>query len=80
MQVCKGLDITTNNIKMHERLGLSHHLLGDLDSSHAELTPSQFRPEAAAAISDISFHPKLPIHADGSKTGLNPSVEPFPPN
>ena len=65
---------------MHERLGLSHHLLGDPDSSHAELTPSQFRPEAAAAISNISFYTKLPVHADGSKTGLNPSVEPFPPN
>ena len=79
MQVCKGLDITTNNIKMHERLGLSHHLLGDPDSSHAELTPCQFRPEAAA-ISNISFYTKLPVQADGSKTGLNPSVEPFPPN
>ena len=49
MQVYKGLDITTNNIQMHERLGLSHHLLGALDSSHAGPTPSQFRAEAAAA-------------------------------
>lgn len=71
IQIYSGLDITTNKIQMHERQGVPHHLLGDFDSSHAEITPSQFRSVAAAAISDISSRRKLPVLAGGSNSFIH---------
>ncbi|KAJ9694349.1 hypothetical protein PVL29_010041 [Vitis rotundifolia] len=71
IQIYSGLDITTNKIQMHERQGVPHHLLGDFDSFHAEITPSQFRSVAAAAISDISSRRKLPVLAGGSNSFIH---------
>jgi hypothetical protein len=49
MQVYKGLDITTNKIPPHERRGVTHHLLGELDPV-PDLPPSEFRRLAGSVI------------------------------
>ncbi|GMH15206.1 hypothetical protein Nepgr_017047 [Nepenthes gracilis] len=68
MQVYRGLDITTNKIPVHERLGIHHHLLGDFESSFGEFTPTQYRSHASSAISQIIARRKLPLVVGGSNS------------
>ncbi|GAB4840304.1 hypothetical protein Ancab_021068 [Ancistrocladus abbreviatus] len=68
MQVYRGLDITTNKIPFHERLGFPHHLLGEFDSSLGDLTPSQYRSHASSVISQIVSRRKLPFLVGGSNS------------
>ncbi|PSR91157.1 Adenylate isopentenyltransferase [Actinidia chinensis var. chinensis] len=69
MQVYSGLDITTNKIPMRDRLGVPHHLLGQIDpSSHHELSPLEFRSAADSKISDIVSRRKLPLIVGGSNS------------
>lgn len=71
IQVYGGLDITTNKIPMHERRGVPHHLLGDFDDSHGEISPGRFRSVGASKISDISSRRKLPVVAGGSNSFIH---------
>ncbi|KAF3431714.1 hypothetical protein FNV43_RR26448 [Rhamnella rubrinervis] len=81
MQVYKGLDITTNKIPLHERLGVPHHLLGNVDPAHSELTPSEFRSVAGAIVSDITSRRKLPVLVGGSNSFIHALVvDRFDPN
>ncbi|CAL5210041.1 unnamed protein product [Lathyrus oleraceus] len=71
IQVYRGLDITTNKIPFHQRNNVPHHLLGDVDPSHGEFSPSDFRLHAGDLISDISSRRKLPIIVGGSNSFLH---------
>ncbi|XP_012570225.1 adenylate isopentenyltransferase [Cicer arietinum] len=80
MQVYRGLDITTNKIPFHQRNGVPHHLLGDVDHSHGEFSPSDFRRHAGEIISDITSRRKLPIIVGGSNSFIHALlVERFDP-
>ncbi|XP_059645818.1 adenylate isopentenyltransferase [Cornus florida] len=68
IQVYRGLDITTNKIPMRQRLGVPHHLLGEIDPDEPELTPSEFRSLAASTISDIASRRNLPLVVGGSNS------------
>ncbi|KAJ1436206.1 P-loop containing nucleoside triphosphate hydrolase [Sesbania bispinosa] len=68
MQVYRGLEITTNKIPLHQRNGVPHHLLGDVDPSLGEFSPSDFRRRAGDVISDITCRRKLPIVVGGSNS------------
>ncbi|WJX21387.1 hypothetical protein P8452_10831 [Trifolium repens] len=71
IQVYKGLDITTNKIPFHQRNNVPHHLLGDVDPSHGEFSPSDFRRYAGDIISDITLRRKLPIIVGGSNSFIH---------
>lgn len=72
MQVYKGLDITTNKIPLEDRLGILHHLLGEVDSeAHGELTRSEFRTLAGKAVSEITARRRVPILAGGSNSFIH---------
>lgn len=69
IQVYRGLNITTNKIPVAERLGVIHHILGEVDSaSHGELTPSQYRHRASSVISGIVSRRKVPMVVGGSNS------------
>lgn len=67
IQVYRGLDITTNKITLPDRLGVTHHLLGEIDSQRS-LLPSEFRSLASSYISDISSRRRLPVIVGGSNS------------
>ncbi|KAG1368117.1 Adenylate isopentenyltransferase 1, chloroplastic [Cocos nucifera] len=85
IQVYRGLDITTNKIPLAERLGVPHHLLGQLDPAAGELPAAKFRSLAASAIERIAAHRRLPVVAGGSNSFIHallaarhdPRVDPF---
>ncbi|CAL0320798.1 unnamed protein product [Lupinus luteus] len=80
MQVYSGLDITTNKIPLHQRRGVVHHLLGDVDPSAGEFSPSDFRHRAGEIISDVTNRRKLPIIVGGSNSFIHALlVERFDP-
>ncbi|PRQ40346.1 putative transferase [Rosa chinensis] len=68
MQVYKGLDITTNKIPVPDRLGVPHHLLGELDPLNGELSPAEFRQLAGRAVSSITCRGKVPMLVGGSNS------------
>lgn len=72
MQVYKGLDTTTNKIPFEDRLGIPHHLLGEVDSeAHSELTSSEFSSLAGKAVSEITARRRVPILAGGSNSFIH---------
>ncbi|OVA11843.1 tRNA isopentenyltransferase [Macleaya cordata] len=71
MQLYRGLDITTNKIPMHERLGIPHHLIDEFDPADGELSASDFRSLAASAVSEISSRNHLPILVGGSNSFIH---------
>nr|XP_019702447.1 adenylate isopentenyltransferase 1, chloroplastic [Elaeis guineensis] len=85
IQVYRGLDITTNKIPLAERLGVPHHLLGELDPAAGELPAAKFRCMASSAIERIAAHRRLPVVAGGSNSFIHallaarhdPRVDPF---
>ncbi|KAE9618742.1 hypothetical protein Lal_00047728 [Lupinus albus] len=80
MQVYSGLDITTNKIPLHQRRGVTHHLLGDVNPDAGEFSPSDFRHRAGDIISDITSRRKLPIIVGGSNSFIHALlVERFDP-
>lgn len=68
MQVYRGLDITTNKMPFHERLGVPHHFLGDVDAIDADFTPSEFRDFAGLKIANIVSGGNLPLLVGGSNS------------
>ncbi|XP_030930320.1 adenylate isopentenyltransferase-like [Quercus lobata] len=69
MQVYNGLDITTNKIPLHQRCGITHHLLGEVDPVlHDDFSPLDFRNMAGSVISDIVSRRKLPLIVGGSNS------------
>lgn len=74
MQVYKGLDITTNKMPMHERSGIPHHLLGEIDSEKGEFTPADFRSIGDLTICDIVSRQRFPILAGGSNSFVHALV------
>ncbi|CAN8269031.1 unnamed protein product [Cochlearia groenlandica] len=88
MQVYNGLEIATNQITMHERRGVPHHLLGELPTDDFELTAAEFRSLASRSISEIASRGKLPVIAGGSNSFVhallvdryNPETNPFDDN
>ncbi|KAL9267164.1 Adenylate isopentenyltransferase-like protein [Drosera capensis] len=68
MQVYRGLDITTNKLPLSDRLSVPHHLLGQYDSFLGDLTPTQYRLHASAAITEIISRKKIPLLVGGSNS------------
>ncbi|KAL6198175.1 hypothetical protein ACLB2K_027967 [Fragaria x ananassa] len=66
MQLYKGLDVTTNKVTAVQRRLVPHHLLGDLDSRHGDVSPSVFRRLAAHVVSDVLSRGKVPVLVGGS--------------
>ncbi|MBA0726703.1 hypothetical protein Golax_002513 [Gossypium laxum] len=80
MQLYNGLDITTNKIPLHERKGVPHFLLGDLDTIDADVLPSQFRSAAGLTIANIVSRGNLPLLVGGSNSFIHAVlVETFDP-
>nr|WCF55763.1 adenylate dimethylallyltransferase [Gastrodia elata] len=75
IQVYRGLDVTTNKLPLHDRRGVPHHLLGDLDPAAGELPPSGFRCLAAAAVAEICERGRLPLIAGGSNSYIGALME-----
>ncbi|EOA32921.1 hypothetical protein CARUB_v10016248mg [Capsella rubella] len=88
IQFYNGLEITTNQMSIHERCGVPHHLLGVLPPDDGELTASEYRSLASRSITDITARGKLPIIAGGSNSiihallvnSFDPLTYPFSPN
>lgn len=74
MQVYKGLDITTNKIPVQDRLGVTHHLLGEVDPARGDLAPAEFRSLAGKAIAEITARRKLPVLVGGSNSFIHALV------
>ncbi|KAE8692781.1 Adenylate isopentenyltransferase 1 [Hibiscus syriacus] len=80
MQLYNGLDITTNKIPLHERKGVPHFLLGDVDSIESDVSPSQFRSVAGSTIANIASSGNLPLLVGGSNSFIHAVlVETFDP-
>ncbi|KAL8105922.1 hypothetical protein AgCh_029654 [Apium graveolens] len=67
IQLYNGLNITTNKITLQDQLGVTHHLLGAINSS-SSLTPFGFRSLASHYISNITSRNKLPFIVGGSNS------------
>ncbi|KAK1380889.1 Adenylate isopentenyltransferase [Heracleum sosnowskyi] len=67
IQLYNGLNITTNKITLQDQLGVTHHLLGSINSS-SSVTPFEFRSLASRFISNITSRKKLPFIVGGSNS------------
>lgn len=67
IQLYRGLDITTNKLTLSQQLGVTHHLLGELDPVNS-VSPSEFRSLGSSIISDIVARRRLPIIVGGSNS------------
>ncbi|KAL6007486.1 hypothetical protein ACLOJK_032984 [Asimina triloba] len=74
IQLYRGLDVTTNKIPLHERSHVPHHLLGDFDPSHGEISALRYRSIAASAATEILARAHLPIVVGGSNSFLQALV------
>jgi tRNA dimethylallyltransferase len=73
MQVYEGLDIVTNKVPVEERNGVTHHLLGTINSS-INFTPKDFRDMAIPIIDSIISRKHLPIVVGGSNSYIQALV------
>ncbi|XP_068331970.1 adenylate isopentenyltransferase-like [Pyrus communis] len=74
MQLYRGLDITTNKLPLPERLGVSHHLLGEFDPLDGDFTPADFRAVAGQVVSCITNRRKVPMLVGGSNSFIHALV------
>ncbi|XP_058077783.1 adenylate isopentenyltransferase 3, chloroplastic-like [Magnolia sinica] len=74
MQVYRGLDIVTNKVTEEEQCGVTHHLLGVVDSDD-DFTASDFRRRASREVELIADRRKLPIIAGGSNSYIEALVD-----
>ncbi|KAJ2468405.1 tRNA dimethylallyltransferase, mitochondrial [Coemansia sp. RSA 2322] len=65
LQVYKGYDIITNKVTREEMLGVSHHLLGFVESNK-EYTVQEFEQDALRKISEIHQRDRIPILVGGT--------------
>ncbi|ORX46079.1 tRNA isopentenyltransferase [Hesseltinella vesiculosa] len=65
MQVYKGLDIITNKMPMHERLGIQHHLMDFLEPEQ-EYKVTQFKDDCSNCIESIWHDNQLPVVVGGT--------------
>ncbi|XP_062111427.1 adenylate isopentenyltransferase 3, chloroplastic-like [Humulus lupulus] len=75
IQVYEGLDIVTNKLRMDERCGIPHHLLGVISNPNADFTPEDFINHVHASISDITHRGRTPIIVGGSNSYLKALVD-----
>ncbi|KAL6205918.1 hypothetical protein ACLB2K_023170 [Fragaria x ananassa] len=82
MQLYKGLDVTTNKLFDAERRVVPHHLLGEFDSRHGDVSPAEFRRLAAQAVSDaVLSGGKVLVLVGGSNSFIHALlVERFEPD
>lgn len=67
IQLYRGLNITTNKLTLSQQLGVTHHLLGQIDPVNS-VSPSEFRSLGSTIISDIFARRRLPIIVGGSNS------------
>ena len=66
LQLYEGLPILTNKIKLEERRGIPHHLLGCVNVKDRPWTARGFVSRASDTIDEIHSRSKLPIVVGGS--------------
>ncbi|KAL6639442.1 hypothetical protein ACP70R_023172 [Stipagrostis hirtigluma subsp. patula] len=66
MQIYAGLDITTNKVRLQDRCGIPHHLIGAISGIGSDLPVSLFRSLATATANSIVRRGHVPIVAGGS--------------
>ncbi|KAK9137184.1 hypothetical protein Sjap_007778 [Stephania japonica] len=74
IQVYKGLDIVTNKVSEEEKLGIRHHLLGEVPPDD-DFSAAQFRRSAHCAIASILDRNRLPIIAGGSNSFVEALID-----
>jgi tRNA dimethylallyltransferase len=80
MQIYRGMDIGTAKPSAEQRARVRHHLIGELEPSHAA-TVEEFQKRARAAIDDIVGRGVLPLIVGGSGLYFRAIVDDlrFPP-
>ncbi|XP_062232641.1 adenylate isopentenyltransferase-like [Phragmites australis] len=68
IQLYAGLDVTTNKVRLQDRRGVPHHLLGAIRPEAGELPTSSFRSLAAATVASIAARRRVPVVAGGSNS------------
>ncbi|KZV39629.1 tRNA dimethylallyltransferase 2 [Dorcoceras hygrometricum] len=76
MQVYQGLDVLTNKVGVHERKGVSHHLLGTINPD-TEFTAKDFREHAIPLINEIWSRNCLPVIVGGTNYYIQALVSPY---
>ncbi|OTB18110.1 hypothetical protein K445DRAFT_314932 [Daldinia sp. EC12] len=66
MQMYKGLPIITNQLRLEERKGVPHHLLGTVNPNEPTWNVDIFAREATRLIREIRSRGKLPIVVGGT--------------
>ncbi|KAL1807006.1 hypothetical protein ACET3Z_030074 [Daucus carota] len=80
IQLYSGLNITTNKITSRDQLGVTHHLLGEINSS-LSITPFEFRSLASRYITNITSRNKNPFIVGGSNSLIHALLsKKFDPN
>ncbi|XP_019168817.1 PREDICTED: adenylate isopentenyltransferase 5, chloroplastic-like [Ipomoea nil] len=74
IQVYRGLEVLSNKIVEGEKLGVPHHLIGEVDPDK-EYTARDFCFEATSVIERITKSGKVPIVGGGSNSFLEALVE-----
>ncbi|KAI5659096.1 hypothetical protein M9H77_27889 [Catharanthus roseus] len=74
IQVYKGLDVVTNKVPISERLGVPHHLLGQVKQDF-DYTSVDFFLDTIAIIETILKSNRVPIIVGGSNSFLEALVE-----
>ncbi|KAI5675659.1 hypothetical protein M9H77_06609 [Catharanthus roseus] len=74
IQVYKGLDIVSNKVPISERLGVPHHLLGQVEQD-VDYSSVDFCRDAIAIIETILKSNRVPIIVGGSNSFLEALVE-----
>jgi tRNA dimethylallyltransferase len=66
MQMYKGLPIITNQIPVHERHGIPHHMLACIELDQPSWRITRFKREALKIIQEIRSRGKTPILVGGT--------------
>lgn len=74
IQVYRGLDVLANKIPESEKLGVPHHLIGEVEPDK-EYTARDFCFQATSAIERITKSGKFPIVGGGSNSFIEALVE-----
>jgi tRNA dimethylallyltransferase len=76
MQLYRGMDIGTAKLALHERRGVTHHLIDTLDPSETS-TAAGYQMAARAAIADIRSRGNVPFLVGGSGLYISSVIQPL---
>lgn len=76
MQLYRGMDIGTAKLALHERRGVTHHLVDTLETSETS-TVAGYQLAARAAIADIRSRGNVPFLVGGSGLYISSVIQPL---